>query len=294
MCRLYALQATHPTRAACELLDAQNDLLDQSQEDTRGLSNPHGWGMASLTGGTAHCVRQVDPATESTRYREQALQLEGTTLLAHIRRATVGDPSLNNTHPFRNDSAFLIHNGHVPAFDKVRPRLLDRLSNEHRHGIRGMTDSEHIFALLLQLKDENPDAPIHEITRRAIHLLQSWCDEEAPAEVHTGVSAVPFDDRDTVADAVIHETLALNLIWTDGTDLGGARLNRSLWALLRTESYICPTCGDDHTDAPESGAYRATVLASERITDEDWTAIPNGSVFHVGDDGVLDHDPLTP
>ncbi|PSQ75628.1 MAG: class II glutamine amidotransferase [Bacteroidetes bacterium QH_7_62_13] len=294
MCRLYALQATHPTCAACELLDAQNDLLDQSQEDTRGLSNPHGWGMASLTGGTAHCVRQVDPATESNRYREQSLRLEGTTLLAHIRRATVGDPSLNNTHPFRNDAAFLIHNGHVPAFKAVRPRLLARLSDEHRHGIRGTTDSEHIFALLLQLREEAPDAPIHTITRRAVHLLQSWCDEEAPDAVQTGVSPVPFDDLDTVADAVIHDTLALNLLWTDGTDLGGARLNRSLWALRRTGAHICPTCGDDHTDAPESASYRATVLASERITDEDWTKVPNGSVFHVGGDGAFDLFPLTP
>jgi predicted glutamine amidotransferase len=291
MCRLYALQATHPTRAACELLDAQNALLHQSQQDTRGLSNPHGWGMASLTNGTARCVRQVQPASESQDYREQSLQLEGTTLLAHIRRATVGDPSPDNTHPFRHGSAFLIHNGHVPAFDEVRPRLLNRLSDEHRHSIQGTTDSEHIFSLLLQLRDETPDAPIHEVTRRAIRLIQTWCEEAAP-DVHTGVSAVPFDDLDTVADEVIHETLALNLLWTDGTWLGGARLNRSLWSLRRTTSYICPICGDDHTDAPESDPYRATVLASERITDEDWQLVPNGSVFHVADDGVLDHYPL--
>lgn len=291
MCRLYALQATHPTRAACELLDAQNALLAQSQRDTRGLSNPHGWGMASLTDQTARCVRQVEPANESERYREQSLRLEGTTLLAHIRRATVGTPSPENTHPFQHGSAFLIHNGHVPAFESVRPRLLNRLSDEHRHSIQGTTDSEHVFALLLQLRKEAPDAPIHAVTRRAIHLLQTWC-EEAPPEVHTGVSAVPFDDLDTVADAVIHETLALNLLWTDGRWLGGARLNRSLWALRRTESYVCPLCGDDHTTAPESDPYRATIFASERITDEDWQQVPNGSVFHVADDGVLDHYPL--
>ena len=291
MCRLYALQATHPTRASCELLNAQNALLAQSRRDTRGLSNPHGWGMASLDGGTAQCVRQVEPATESERYREQALQLEGTTLLGHVRRATVGDPSPDNTHPFRHGSSFLIHNGHVPAFEAVRPRLLDRLSDEHRHRIRGSTDSEHIFALLLQLRDEAPNAPIHAITRRAVRLLQTWCDE-APGDVYTGVSAVPFDDLDTVADEVIHDTLALNLLWTDGQWLGGARLNRSLWALRRTESYVCPLCGDDHTDAPASDPYRATVLASERITDEDWQQVPNGSVFHVADDGVLDHYPL--
>jgi glutamine amidotransferase len=287
MCRLYALQATHPTRAACELLDAQNALLDQSQKDTRGLSNPHGWGMASLADGTAHCVRQVKPADESRRYRNQSLRLEGTTLLAHIRRATVGSPSAANTHPFRRGSAFLIHNGHVPAFEAVRPRLLRRLDDDRKHRIEGSTDSEHVFALLLQLRDEAPHAPIHEVTRRAVHLLRQWC-EAAPADVHADVSAVPFDDLDTVADEVIHETLALNLLWTDGRNLGGARLNRSLWSLRRTASYACPICGDDHTDAPEDAPYRATVLASERITDEDWSAVPNGSVFHVGNDGVLD------
>ena len=293
MCRLYALQATHPTRAACELLAAQNALLDQSARDTRGLSNPHGWGLASVVDGTARSVRQVEPADESRRYREQALRIEGTTLLAHVRRATVGDPSYDNTHPFRRDAAFLIHNGHIPAFAAVRPRLLDRLADRHRRTIRGTTDSEHVFALLLQLRDEHPEAPLHEVTRRAVRLVQRWC-RAAPADVHADVSAVPFDDRDTVDDTLLHRTLALNLLWTDGDGLGGARMNRALWARRRTAAYECPVCGEDHTDAPPSAPYRATVLASERITDEDWTPVPNGSVFHVADDGRLDHYPLDP
>jgi glutamine amidotransferase len=287
MCRLYALQATHPTRAACGLLDAQNALLDQSRVDGRGLSNPHGWGLATIQNGTAHCVRQVKPADESETYREQALQSEGTTLLAHVRRATVGSPTPVNTHPFRRGSAFLIHNGHVPAFDHVRPRLRDRLSDRHRQAIRGTTDSEHVFALLLQLRQEHPTAPLHAVTRRAVRLLQRWCND-APPPVHTGVSDVPFDDADSVDDALIHSTLALNLLWTDGDSLGGARLNRSLWAVRRTTAYVCPVCGADHTDAPADASYRATVLASERVTDEDWRPVPNGSVFHVADDGVLD------
>lgn len=291
MCRLYALQATHPTRAACELLDAQNALIDQSRHDQRGLSNPHGWGLASLDEGRARCFRQVVPASSSDRYREAALDLEGTTLLAHVRRATVGDPRHDNTHPFRHDDAFLIHNGHVPAFEEVRPRLLDRLSPARRDTIRGTTDSEHIFALLLQLRDEAPRAPLHEVTRKGVRLVQSWC-RDATVDVHADVSDVPFDEYDTVDDTLIYNTLALNLLWTDGTWIGGARLNRSLWALRRTSSYVCTICGTDHTGAPEGEPYRATVLASERITDEEWTEVPNGSVFHVADDGILDHYPL--
>lgn len=291
MCRLYALQATHPTRASCELLDAQNALLDQSRRDTRGLSNPHGWGLASLTDGRARCFRQVKPASSSTRYREAALGLEGETLLAHVRRATVGEPRRENTHPFRHEDAFLIHNGHIPAFEQVRPRLLERISDTRRHEIEGTTDSEHIFALLLQLRAEYPEAPLHEVTRRGVRWIQSWC-EDVPVDIETGVSDIPFDDHDTVDDALIHRTLALNLLWTDGTWIGGARLNRALWALRRTAAYTCPICGTDHTDAPDAAAYRATVLASEPITSEGWTPVPNGSVFHVGDDGVLQHYPL--
>lgn len=291
MCRLYALQATHPTCAACELLDAQNALIDQSRHDARGLSNPHGWGLASLHNGRARCFRQVEPASSSEKYREAALGLEGETLLAHVRRATVGDPVHDNTHPFRHEDAFLIHNGHVPAFDYVRPRLLDRLSETRRRTIRGTTDSEHVFALLLQLREERPDAPLHDVTRWAVRRIQAWC-EEAPADVHTGLSDMPFGDLDTVDDTILHRTLALNLLWTDGTWIGGARLNRALWTLRRTASYTCPLCGKDHTDAPASASYRATVLASERITDEGWRQVPNGSVFHVADDAILDHYPL--
>lgn len=286
MCRLYALQATHPTRVSCELLDAQNALIDQSRTDTRGLSNPHGWGLASLNEGRARCFRQVEPASSSKRYREAALRLNGTTLLAHIRRATVGTPRPENTHPFRHEDAFLIHNGHVPAFDQVRPRLLDRLSEKRRQTIEGSTDSEHIFTLLLELREEAPDAALHEVTRRAVHLLQSWC-EDAQANVETGVSDLPFDDLETLDDEIIHRTLALNLLWTDGTWIGGARLNRSLWTLRRTNFYECPICGDDHTTAPEAERYRATALASEPVTDEHWAEVPNGSVFHVADDGLL-------
>ncbi|MFB6231562.1 MAG: hypothetical protein ABEL04_10435 [Salinibacter sp.] len=34
----------------------------------------------------------------------------------------------------------------------------------------------------------------------------------------------------------------------------------------RAAAYMCPACSDDHTDVPANEQYRATVLASERIT----------------------------
>jgi predicted glutamine amidotransferase len=43
----------------------------------------------------------------------------------------------------------------------------------------------------------------------------------------------------------------------------------------------CSICGRDHAHPPEGDPYRSTTLASERLTDENWQAVPNGSVFRV-------------
>ena len=289
MCRLYGLQATHPTRPACELLDAQNALIHQSREDARGRSNPHGWGLGYVHNHTTSCFRQVAPAAGSADYRAKSLRAEGTLVLAHVRRATVGAPDYNNTHPFRQGGALLIHNGHVPEFDRVRLPLLDRLDDTHRQSICGSTDSEHVLALLLQLRDEAPHAPLDVLTRRALTLLQDWV--AAVSDTAT-VEAVDADTTALSHDALT-DLLGLNLLWTDGTTLAGSRLNRTLWALERTAPYACPICGHDHAAPPTDTAYRSTTLASERLTDENWTPVPNGSVFRVDPSGVLHHTTLS-
>jgi len=283
MCRLYGLQATHPTEVDCALLDAHNALIAQSKQDARGLSNPHGWGMGHIANGTTSCFRQVHPAFESQGYRKKAAHIEGTTILAHVRRATVGDPKQANTHPFRHGPALLAHNGHVPAFEAIRPHLLDRLSDKYQGIIHGDTDSEHIFALLLQLLKETPGAPLHVVTRDAVTLVQSWV-EAAHSTVETGpISA----DVEALPHAEHGPVLGLNLLWTDGDTLAGVRLNRTLWSLRRQSVPSCSVCGSPLADPPDGDDYASTVFASERLTDDDWTEVPNGAVFSVSTDGTL-------
>lgn len=105
-----------------------------------------------------------------------------------------------------------------------------------------------------------------------------------------------LDRLDADTAALSHDeltgVLGLNLLWTDGTSLAGSRLNRTLWARERTSVPTCSVCGKQHADPPEGGAYRAVALASERITDEPWTAVPNGSVFAAGRDATLQVEPI--
>jgi glutamine amidotransferase len=249
------MRATHPTRVECELVEAQNSLIRQSEEDQRGLSNPHGWGIGLYSSDAImECRRQVEPADESELYRQRAMEVEATTVIAHVRRATVGQPRHENTHPFRWERAMLAHNGHIEHFDAVRERLLTELSPERREAIAGTTDSEHFFHLVL---DQIADgiSPTERALSRAVERVLEWS-RGAEAALNT-------------------------LLMIDG-ELSGTRRGRSLWVLERG-LHRCTVCGEYHAHPPEDEEYRAVEFASEQLTDEDWRPVPEGCAFRVDD-----------
>lgn len=295
MCRLYGFRATHPTRVQCELIEAQNSLMRQSRRDGRGLGNPDGWGLGTVRDGTLRCEREVGPAYESEEYRRDAASVDASTILAHVRRATVGEPREENTHPFRREGSLLAHNGHVPAFDRVRPRILEAMAPELERGIRGSTDSEHVFHLLLSRLRDRVDAEADERVAEAgadvedmadvlhgtIGDLREWCGDTVPEK----------EDVPRGPDGHRLDRLALNLLWTVGHSLAGSRFGRSLWYVERDGARRCEVCCEQHPD-PEPDGYRSILVASERITDEDWREVPESSVFRVGDDMRLRSRPL--
>ncbi len=267
MCRLYGMTATHPTRAECELLDAQNSLIDQAVEDGRGLTNPDGWGVGFVRDGVTECARQVEPANASEQFREEAIQAEAETLVAHVRRATVGEPIYENTHPFRNGESFLAHNGHIGNFDQIRPRILEALPESHRDRLRGTTDSEHVFRLALANERETETRV--EAMQKTATQLREWT-----------------DDLDGETE------FFLNTLWGDEGSLVGTKLERSLWYLEREAPISCHICDEPHAQPDDEDSYRAVVFASEQITDEDWTRVPDESIFRVGSDLSVDIEPL--
>jgi glutamine amidotransferase len=261
------MRATHPTRAACELLDAQNSLIEQSIQDGRGLENPHGWGIGRFGAGATECARQVDPASSSEQFRAESTSMAAETLIAHVRRATVGEPCYENTHPFRDGEAFFAHNGHVGRFDQVRERLLEVLPDHRRERIQGTTDSEHVFQLALSRTDDG--ASKSEALRNVAARLRRW------------------------TESIGEETeLFLNTLWAEGSRLVGTKLERSLWYVERDEPIDCDICGETHADPDDEEAYRSIALASEQITDEDWTRIPEGSIVAIDRDVSLSIEPL--
>jgi glutamine amidotransferase len=282
VCRFYALRASAPTRVDCCLVQAPNSLLAQSRQDLRGFENADGWGLAAFgepERGVADwsIERHPDPAHDGHRFRAAAARTRAATVVAHVRRATVGTVALENTHPFRHGRWIFVHNGTVPYFAAIRDAMLAAMSAEHRAAIRGSTDSEHLFHLALSTyertaQERAPPAPESALLvslRLALRQVVGWC-REIGQEPHLG----------------------LNVLLSDGLRMVGSRWQRELHYLERARSAACPVCGAEHAAGAPAG-YRALLIASEPITDEAWPEVPERSVFEVTPEMRLDVLPLS-
>ncbi len=261
MCRLYGFHSTAPRKVECELIQSQNSLIAQSLRDEHGKSNPDGWGLVTYNDGMPRADRQKTPAFNGEDFRWAAAKAYSRTVMAHVRRATIGAVIPENTHPFVHGSFSFSHNGTIDAFALLRDRMMERIAKSLHSAIRGTTDSEHFFYLLLSRHLAN-GTPMTTTLADCVNLVAAWSAEEDPtAEV------------------------ALNVIWTDGTRMVGSRLGRSLWYTLRREVHQCEVCGSMHAIGADDQPYHAVVVASERVTsNEDWIAVQNGSVIEITGD----------
>ncbi len=132
MCRLYGFRASEPTKVECSLVHAQNALMEQSRMDLEGLTHGHGWGVAERPDGVPFVEKQAWATYHGEHFKKTAARIYAKTVIAHVRRATVGPPGIENTHPFVHGVWLFAHNGTVPNFDQVRVRLLDELDPLHR------------------------------------------------------------------------------------------------------------------------------------------------------------------
>jgi glutamine amidotransferase len=124
--------------------------------------------------------RTTQLAIYDRNLRALARKVEATCLLAHRRGVAYDVSSViseQNLHPFLYDGArlALAHNGQLADFDRMKFGLLPHLRPELAQRIRGTTDSEWIYALVLsQLPDASASLAAGEIVRavqRALRII---------------------------------------------------------------------------------------------------------------------------
>jgi glutamine amidotransferase len=144
MCRLFGLTAgTVRVPATFWLLDAPDSLEAQSRR------NPDGSGIGVFAAdGSPVLDKQPEPAFCDEEFAREARRAESATFVAHVRYATTGGRTPQNTHPFAIRGRIMAHNG---GFGDL-PRLDEQLG-PYLSLVGGDTDSERFFALITQQAD---------------------------------------------------------------------------------------------------------------------------------------------
>jgi predicted glutamine amidotransferase len=141
MCRLLGLTAgTEPVHATFWLLDAPDSLEVQSRRNVDGS----GIGFFGPSGAPV-LDKQPEAAFRDEDFIREAKHAESAVFVAHVRWATAGGRTLQNTHPFAMHGRIMAHNGGFGEAERVEERL-----GRYRELVLGDTDSERYFALITQ------------------------------------------------------------------------------------------------------------------------------------------------
>ena len=142
---MFGFCAALPAAVARALIDEPNALQIQSRD------HADGWGIGYYPEGALAplVLRSINPAFADDEFADTADRVSARTVIAHVRRASCGPVSLENTHPFHHDRWMFAHNGTVSRFQDVRSSLEAAIDRRLHRLIRGDTDSERCFLLLL-------------------------------------------------------------------------------------------------------------------------------------------------
>ena len=251
MCQLLGMNANTPTDV----------MFSFAGLATRADEHKDGFGIAFFEGsGLRHFVDHHSARNSALAELVKRYPIKSENVIAHIRKATQGQVSLENTHPFQRELWgrywVFAHNGNLVDF---HPRLHAAFKPV------GQTDSERAFCWLMQ------------------ELAKAHASVPSIAELsHTLAELTPQLSR--------HGTF--NMLLSNGQALW-AHASTHLHYLLRRHPFGPTRLRDEDLSvdfAPETRAQdRVAVIATEPLTvDEPWVAFRPGELrVFVGGDVVF-------
>ena len=247
MCRLCGLNSgTDPVRATFWLLDAPDSLDVQSHRNADGS----GIGFFDAAGAPV-LDKQPEPAFSDEEFVREARQAESATFVAHVRWATTGGRTVQNTHPFVMRGRIMAHNG---GFGEL-PRLDEQLG-AYASLVLGDTDSERYFALITQQTEAHGGDVGAGITAAA-----SWIAAHLPVSSLNAVVTAPG------------ELWALRYPAQHALHILERPAGPGLHVRSATSSVHAPPAGP------------SVVVASEELDGESgWRMLAPGELVHVGPD----------
>ena len=256
MCRLFGMSGgSEPVTATFWLLEAPDSLAQQSRRE------PDGTGLGTFTAdGRPVVSKQQLAAYEDERFAREAREVSSRTFVAHVRYASNGGLSVENTHPFEQRQRLFAHNGVIGDVPRLEQELGEAMRTVH-----GETDSERFFALITREIERSGEVG------EGIASAARWVAQQLPV-------------------------FSLNLVLTTASELWALRYPDSHELHLLERVAGGPSGGRHLEHASARGSVRvrsgqlanrpAVIVATEPM-DEDagWRPLESGELLHV--DGQL-------
>jgi glutamine amidotransferase len=261
-----------PVRANFWLLEAPDSLAEQSRRE------PDGTGIGTYQDGRPVIDKQPAAAYEDREFGREARELESRTFVAHVRYASNGGLTLENTHPFEQDGRIFAHNGVLGGVKDLEQELGPVMEQVH-----GDTDSERWFALITR-EIQRADGDVGAGIRSAV----GWVAANLPL-LSVNFVLIDADELWALRYPDTHELHALE------REAGGHTGQRSL------EHRSQRGQGRIHVSSAALGERPAVIVATEPMDDDPgWTELTSGELLHVGPELnvstelVVDHPPAHP
>ncbi|PFG20487.1 class II glutamine amidotransferase [Serinibacter salmoneus] len=288
MCRLFGMHAgSVPVPATYWLLDAPDSLRAQ------GARNPDGTGLGYFnTDGRPHLDKQPIEAGLDSEFATSARTATGTTFVAHVRYATTGEKSPENTHPFTMDGRIFAHNGAIGDLPAVDARLAALGASGL---VGGQTDSERVFALITAEIDRAGG----EVEAGLVAAMR-WLGENVPV-LALNVILATSTDMWALRWPDTHELWVWEWVASAGPRLSSDRIaarvaepggpegehegepEREPEGDAGADAVVGPGGIGPEADSARRASRPSVVIATERMTeDAAWRLLEPGELVHIG------------
>ncbi len=257
MCRFVAYFGHEEILFSTLLLKPKNSLIKQSfwaREGAHGV-NADGFGLAwynhDISTGPG-VFKSTHPAWNDNNLIQISQRVKSSCFLAHVRASTVGNVSQNNCHPFCHKEYSMVHNGTIRNFKKYKKRLVNFIDEDLFLQIKGNTDSECFFFLIIHFLRQKNDLALS--VKKAISWItsiQEGCD---------GFSRI-------------------NIVITNGSELLATRFASKEEKSLSLK-YSATSNGHNKLSS--------LTLSSESLTDDEklWQELPQNHYIYISKDNM--------
>jgi predicted glutamine amidotransferase len=231
--------------------------------------NGDGWGVAFYEGNDVRLLKDAGPAKDSAWVdfiREQ--QISSHDIIAHIRKATVGEIAYRNTQPYIRELHGRIHTlAHNGTLRKIKE--LDNFQHHLFHPV-GDTDSEWAFCVLMD------------------RMSAVWNEKDLLPSLQERTEIV------SEFASSLREMGPANFLYSDGDAVfahGHRRVDPRTEAVISPALYyiqrFCQTTDEEFLHSEESGvALRGendliTLFASVPLNEEKWIPLKEGQLVVV-------------